>query len=85
MLLKLDATGAGRLFAKNVSSVDAPTVAEKTAVEDTASKTNKAIIDKRVLVFFVVGEILFALVELKAFILFLLSFLNIFIYLAVGE
>jgi hypothetical protein len=70
MLLKLDAIGAGRLFSKNLSSEDAPAVAENTAVEDTASKTNSAIIDNRVLVFFVVGEILFALVEPGAFILF---------------
>ncbi len=59
MLLKLDAIGAGRLFAKNVSSEDADVVAENTAVENTAIKTNNVITDKRVFVFFFTREFLF--------------------------
>ncbi len=75
MLLKLDAIGAGRLFSKNLSSEDADVVAENTAVENTASKTNNVIIDKRVFVILATREILFAEFVLDVFIIF--GFLNI--------
>jgi hypothetical protein len=72
MLLKLDAIGAGRLFSKNLSSDDAAVVAENTAVDDTAIKTNNAIIVKRVFVFLVAPEILFAFFGRGVFIIIVL-------------
>ncbi len=81
MLLKPDAIGAGRLFSKNLSSEDAEVVAENTAVEDTAINTNDAIIDKRVFVFLVTREILFAEFDWGVLIIIdsLISFLIFFV------
>lgn len=81
MLVKLDAIGAGRLFSKNLSSDDAEVVAENTAVEDTAIKTNSVIIKNRVLFMFIFlpVELVFAVLRIRNIFIFLsLNYFSIF-------